>query len=64
MIEHVISPRAEDHWTVHCDKCKKPTPQKNFATAGDAADLARRAGWTTKFRDNVSPAQWICDDCS
>lgn len=63
MIQHTTSIRAEDQFTVHCDKCQAPTPQKNFATAGDAADLARRAGWITKFKNNIALGQWICETC-
>lgn len=63
MIIHNVSSRHEDQYTVHCSKCKIPTPQKNFATAGDAADLARRANWVTKFRTLSSPAEWFCPEC-
>ena len=53
MIVKTISARKEEQFTTHCDKCQEPTPQKNFGTAGDAADLARRSGFITKFRDDI-----------
>jgi hypothetical protein len=60
MIKHKVSVRKEDQHTVHCDTCNEPTPQQNFETAGDAADHARVAGFTTKFSSNIAPATWHC----
>lgn len=64
MIKHKHSNRNEDQWTVHCDTCGKPTAQQNFETAGDAADHARKANFTTRIRNLTAPATWHCPACS
>lgn len=60
MIQHRVSARKEDQYTVHCDTCQAATPQGNFETAGDAADHARFAGFTTHFTSMISGASWRC----
>jgi hypothetical protein len=60
MIQHKVSARKEDQYTVHCDACGETTPRQNFETAGDAADHARIAGFVTKFASMISPAKWEC----
>lgn len=60
MIQHKVSIRKEDQYTTHCDVCGLATPQGNFETAGDAADHARFAGFTTHFISQIAPASWRC----
>ena len=60
MIQHKVSIRKEDQYTVVCDNCGVSTPQNNFETAGDAADHARLAGFTTHFSSAIAPAAWHC----
>lgn len=64
MMKHHCSARQEDKWTVHCDSCGKATPQENFEMPGDASDHARRANFTTQFKNSTTPATWHCPDCS
>lgn len=60
MIQHKVSARKEDQYTVTCDTCGAATPHTNFETAGDAADHARHAGFTTRFTSLIAPATWQC----
>lgn len=50
-------------WQVRCDGCGADGPFDK--TAGDAADAARRAGFTTKAPARTSEAcSWACPSCS
>lgn len=54
----------EGAWFVQCDGCHEEYGP--FArTAGDAADQARKAGFTTKAAPRVSePCRWACSSCA
>lgn len=64
MIKRTFSHRNEEEFTVHCDTCREPTPQQKHKTAGEAADHARKAEFTTKFAHLMAPASWHCPKCS
>jgi hypothetical protein len=49
-------------WFVRCDACNKAVPECE-ETAGDAADLARKHGFTTKILKASLPAEWRCPAC-
>lgn len=60
MMQYKLSMRKEEQFTIHCQTCGLVTPQQNFEDAGDAADHARLAGFTTRFSSNIAPATWHC----
>lgn len=64
MIKRIVSCKNDEEFTVHCDSCRAPTPQQKHATAGEAADHARLAGFTTKFAYLTAPCTWHCPKCS
>lgn len=64
MIKNSQSYRGEEKWTASCDTCSTETPQKDFPTAGEAADHARLAGFVTREGQQlVDPMTWHCTAC-
>jgi hypothetical protein len=52
-----------DRYRVRCSQCSSTTC--GVATAGDAADLARRVGFVTRSGARLSdPVLWVCQRCA
>jgi len=52
---------SEYEYTVHCVQCAGGITENG--TAGDAADKARKHGWTTRILSVTEPAVWVCPGC-
>lgn len=50
-------------YKVQCDFCKE-TCGKVSPDPGDAAELARGIGWSTKPGELGEPLKWTCPKCS
>lgn len=50
-------------YSVQCDLCSE-TCKKGSVDPGDAAELARGIGWSTRAGILGDPLTWVCPKCS
>lgn len=64
----IVHPETNEKFTriktykVQCDHCKEECG-KTSPDPGDAAELARGVGWTTKVGELGDPLKWACPKC-
>lgn len=54
--------KSRTEWILYCDGCNVSTT-KTSAEPGDAADQARKEGFTTRIKNVLDPAHWFCRKC-
>jgi hypothetical protein len=52
-----------ENWSCVCDFCGGKTRRYGFLNPGDAADAARKEGWTTVPAGLGQPMRWKCRSC-